>query len=55
MKLKSNYQRKGEEKKDEGTQKCPKCQQQIAKSEWKEHMRLELLDPKWREAKVERL
>lgn len=37
-----------------GTQKCPKCQQEIPLSEWKEHMKLELMDPKWREEKLKR-
>jgi hypothetical protein len=55
MKIKKNYQRGGgaaaEGEKQAGTQKCPRCQQEIPLSEWKEHMRLELMDPKWREEK----
>jgi splicing factor 3A subunit 1 len=55
MKVKMNYQRQEEQKKAPvGTQKCPKCQQEIPINEWKEHMRLELMDPKWREEKLKR-
>ena len=56
MKLKKNYQRSNEDskKKDSGTQRCPKCQQEIPIGEWKEHMRLELMDPKQREEKLKR-
>ncbi len=54
MKIKTNYQRKTEDKKTTGTQKCPKCQQEILISEWREHMRLELMDPKWLEEKKKR-
>ena len=58
MKVKRNYQR-GEEQQAPTTpavpsQKCPKCQQEIPVSEWKEHMRLELMNPKWREEKIKR-
>ena len=56
MKVKKNYQR-GEEPAQQATvptQKCPKCQQEIPVSEWKEHMRLELMNPKWREEKLKR-
>lgn len=34
------------------TRKCPKCQQDIPVSEWQEHWKLELLNPKWREEKM---
>ncbi|KAJ1499769.1 SF3a splicing factor complex subunit [Coelomomyces lativittatus] len=34
---------------DEPTQVCPRCGQSILISEMDEHMRIELLDPKWRE------
>lgn len=36
-------------------QKCPKCGDMIAQSEWKEHMRIELLDKSWREDKEQYL
>ena len=32
-------------------QKCPYCGQMIAESELTEHIRIELLDPKWKEQK----
>lgn len=56
MKIKKNYQRKEEQQQNvaSGTQKCPKCQQEIPRTEWKEHMRLELMDPRWREEKEQR-
>lgn len=57
MKIKKNYQRKDDKSGTSapvGTQKCPKCQQEIPITEWKEHMRLELMDPKWREEKLKR-
>ena len=52
MKIRKNYQKKADEKKQTDTQKCPKCQQEILITEWKEHMRLELMDPKHRENKL---
>ncbi|KAI8621623.1 Pre-mRNA splicing factor PRP21 like protein-domain-containing protein [Chytriomyces sp. MP71] len=36
---------------NEPTQICPNCKQAIKVSEMAEHMRIELLDPKWREQK----
>ena len=33
------------------TQICPRCSQPILMNELSEHMRIELLDPKWREQK----
>jgi splicing factor 3A subunit 1 len=55
MKVKKNYQRVEESKQATGgTQRCPKCQQEIPLAEWKEHMRLELMDPKWREERQKR-
>ena len=55
MKVKKNYTRgKEEEKKTTGTQKCPKCLQEVPIAEWREHMKLELMNPKWREEKLKR-
>jgi splicing factor 3A subunit 1 len=58
MKVKKNYQRESQETaaaaQQVPTQKCPKCQQDIPLAEWKEHMRLELMNPKWREEKIKR-
>ena len=57
MVIKKNYQREEGKKTTAapvGTQRCPKCQQEIPISEWREHMRLELMDPKWREEKIKR-
>lgn len=31
------------------TSKCPRCNQQIPNAQWDEHMKIELLDPRWRE------
>ncbi|CAI2365823.1 unnamed protein product [Moneuplotes crassus] len=54
MKVVTNYQKKKKVNK-EATQICPKCGRQIPMSQWSEHMRIELLDPKWREEKVDSL
>jgi splicing factor 3A subunit 1 len=54
MKIVTNYQRKKKEDK-ESTQICPKCGKAIPVSEWTEHMRIELLDSKWREEKIDDL
>lgn len=57
MKIKKNYTKtatSGSGTQAVGTQKCPKCQQEIPLTEWKEHMKLELMDPKWREEKLKR-
>lgn len=51
MKIVKNYERKNDDKVKEGTQKCPKCHEDIPKSEWTNHMKLELMNPKWREEK----
>ncbi|CAO3590583.1 unnamed protein product [Absidia cylindrospora] len=34
------------------TQICPRCGESIPANEWEEHMRIELLDPKWKEQKL---
>lgn len=31
------------------TSKCPRCNQQIPNTQWEEHVKIELLDPRWRE------
>jgi splicing factor 3A subunit 1 len=56
MKVVKNYTSSEDntQKKAAGTQKCPKCHQEIPIGEWKEHMRLELMDPKWLEEKRKR-
>ena len=54
MKIVKNYQKRKREEK-ESTQTCPKCGKQIPMSEWTEHMKIELLDPKWRDEKVDSL
>jgi splicing factor 3A subunit 1 len=54
MKIVSNYQKRKREDK-EATQICPKCGKPIPLSQWTEHMRIELLDPKWREDKIDSL
>ncbi|KAI8141428.1 Pre-mRNA splicing factor PRP21 like protein-domain-containing protein [Fennellomyces sp. T-0311] len=37
---------------EELTQMCPRCGERIPMSEMDEHMRIELLDPKWKEQKL---
>ncbi len=57
MKVKKNYQREDSQQQQQAvvpSQRCPKCQQEVPIAEWKEHMRLELMNPKWREEKVKR-
>lgn len=54
MKIVHNYQKRKKEDK-EATQICPKCGKPIPLSQWTEHMRIELLDPKWREDKIDLL
>ena len=54
MKIVSNYQKRKRETK-EATQICPKCGKPIPMSQWSEHMKIELLDPKWRDEKVNSL
>ena len=39
-------------KAQEATQICPRCGERIPMSEMDEHMRIELLDPKWKEQKL---
>jgi len=56
MKIVKNYVRRVENKsKIEQSQKCPLCKQNISINEWSDHLRIELLDPKWREIKQELL
>ena len=59
MKVVKNYVRKtaedagneGEVPKSEGTQKCPNCKSVIEKVEWRQHFKMCMLDPKWKEKK----
>ena len=59
MKVVKNYVRKtadeieSEEvkKTTEATQKCPNCKQNILKSEWRQHFKICISDPKWKEQK----
>ena len=59
MKVVKNYVRKTATEQDEtakqvaseGTQKCPNCKQNILKSEWRQHFKLCVMDPKWKEQK----
>lgn len=53
MKIVENYDKKRRDEKREQFQTCPKCNKSIPMSEWSEHLRLELLDPKWREEKLD--
>ncbi len=51
MKIVKDYKRERDQ--IEQTQRCPKCSRDIPQSQWEEHLRIELLDPKWREDKEE--
>lgn len=55
MNIRSDYKRKSESSKISGFQKCPKCHRDIPLAEWSNHLKIELLDPKWREQKAEML
>ncbi|RUS25187.1 splicing factor 3A subunit 1-like protein [Jimgerdemannia flammicorona] len=55
MKIRKDYVSKVGPKRaggEEPTQLCPRCGQPIPVSEMAEHMRIELLDPKWKEQKM---
>lgn len=55
MKIKENYVPKAATRGPRTggqTALCPRCSQQILLSEWEEHMRIELLDPRWKEQKA---
>ncbi|WWC89581.1 uncharacterized protein L201_004506 [Kwoniella dendrophila CBS 6074] len=52
MKIKKDYVPKGIQRGGVvATAKCPNCGQSIPENELSEHMRIELLDPKWKEQK----
>ncbi|WWC70432.1 uncharacterized protein I206_104383 [Kwoniella pini CBS 10737] len=52
MKIKKDYVPKGIQRGGQvATAKCPNCGQSIPENELSEHMRIELLDPKWKEQK----
>lgn len=55
MKIVKNYKRKAPEninaKKDQV--KCPLCKESILIDDWPQHIKIELLDPKWREIQKE--
>lgn len=55
MKIVPNYSRSKDMGRSGKTQLCQKCKKQIPEEDWAEHMRLELLDPKYREDKVSEL
>lgn len=57
MKIRKDYVPKATVPKRAGTREeatalCPQCGQPIPVSEMAEHMRIELLDPKWKEQKI---
>ena len=54
MKIVKDY-KKGQTTLQVKFQTCPKCSRQIPESEWKQHLKIELLDQKWREAKEDSL
>ncbi|WWC61631.1 uncharacterized protein I303_104215 [Kwoniella dejecticola CBS 10117] len=52
MKIRKDYVPKGIQRGGQvATAKCPNCGQSIPENELSEHMRIELLDPKWKEQK----
>ncbi|WWD02712.1 hypothetical protein V865_000753 [Kwoniella europaea PYCC6329] len=52
LKIKKDYVPKGIQRGGNvATAKCPNCGQSIPENELSEHMRIELLDPKWKEQK----
>ena len=54
IKIVTDYVRtRGDNK--ESTQQWPKCGKNIPLAEWTEHLKIELLDPKWREEKIDHL
>ncbi|KAF7732489.1 splicing factor 3a, subunit 1 [Apophysomyces ossiformis] len=55
IKIRTDYKPKifgSSSKANEPTQICPRCGEPIPVSEMDEHMRIELLDPKWKEQKL---
>ncbi|OZJ05568.1 hypothetical protein BZG36_01717 [Bifiguratus adelaidae] len=54
MKIRNSYVPRvmAEKKKQEAMQICPRCGQAIPASELAEHVRIELLDPKWKEQRL---
>ena len=54
MKIVKNFTRRPEAgKTEQQVQKCPKCGENIPLNEWSEHLKIEMIDPKWREKKLE--
>ncbi|KAJ3158325.1 SF3a splicing factor complex subunit [Geranomyces michiganensis] len=53
MKIRTNYVPKVKQfnRGKQAAQICPRCKQPVPTSEMDEHMRIELLDPKWKEQK----
>ncbi|EGX90133.1 pre-mRNA splicing factor, putative [Cordyceps militaris CM01] len=51
MKIRENYVPGAQKVKKVQTAMCPNCKQQIPLNEMEEHMRIELLDPRWKEQK----
>lgn len=51
VKIRKDYTPKAAKKGNEQTQICPRCGQAVPVSEMDEHMRIELLDPKWKQQK----
>lgn len=51
MKIRENYVPGAQKAKKVQTAMCPNCKQQIPINEMEEHMRIELLDPRWKEQK----
>ena len=52
IKIVTDYVRTKSDNKDM-TQQCPKWGKNIPLAEWTEHLKIELLDPKWREEKID--
>lgn len=53
MRIRSNYVPRAQLRRQQGALEiCPNCHQQIPAAEMAEHMRIELLDPRWKEQRA---
>lgn len=53
MRIRSNYVPRAQLRRQQGAMEiCPNCHQQIPAAEMAEHMRIELLDPRWKEQRA---
>ena len=50
--IRTDYQPRARARQKEQTAQCPTCQQQIPLSQYNEHVRIEQLDPRWRDQRA---